>query len=165
MATLHLMHGFIAAGKSTFARRLADETGALLLGTDRWMVRIFGHNPPAEAFQSWKESIRAIQWDIARHVLDLGGDVILDYGFWTRAGRDEMRARAAAIGVEARWYTAGADRAALLARALARNERLGAADLVIEQATFDSLWPLFEPLGADEPALSIASCEDSRAGR
>ena len=39
--TLHMLCGKIASGKSTLARRLADETGATLLSQDHFLSRLY----------------------------------------------------------------------------------------------------------------------------
>ena len=40
-ATLHIMQGFIAAGKSTYAKKLAAELGAVHLNPDIWVTENF----------------------------------------------------------------------------------------------------------------------------
>jgi len=39
-------------------------------------------------------------WDVAKHVLEIGGDVVLDYGCWARVERDDYRNRAKELGVD-----------------------------------------------------------------
>ncbi len=38
-ATAHLLHGFTGAGKTTFARQLEAETGAVRFCQDEWVHR------------------------------------------------------------------------------------------------------------------------------
>lgn len=48
MATLHLMVGLPGVGKTTLARRIEVEGGALRLTKDEWMKALYGtENPPA----------------------------------------------------------------------------------------------------------------------
>lgn len=153
MATLHVMHGFIGAGKTTFAKQLEQQTGALRLNLDAWMVALFGHNPPLDSFETHLTAIRALQWQLACDLLTRGQDIILDYGFWQRAERDRLRAKASALpDVDIRFYSSSASRDVMRARALARNDTLNGETMLIEANTFDTLWPRFEPLGADEVA-------------
>jgi predicted kinase len=44
----HLVHGYLAAGKKTFARRLAAETGAIRLSEDEWYLRLYTDGTPTE---------------------------------------------------------------------------------------------------------------------
>lgn len=54
---------------------------------DAWMHRLYGANPPAETFAALWERVDAMIWPYAARLLELGVDVVLDYGFWTRASR------------------------------------------------------------------------------
>lgn len=60
MATLHLMVGLPCSGKSTYARRLENETNALLLSLDVWHLKLFGDDVGHECHD-------------ARHMVRLNG--------------------------------------------------------------------------------------------
>jgi predicted kinase len=45
-----LIHGYLGAGKTTFARQLERTIPAIRLSHDEWMVRLYGDNPPIEHF-------------------------------------------------------------------------------------------------------------------
>jgi predicted kinase len=94
MATLHLMVGLPCSGKTTYARRLAREVQALLLTTDLWHLTLFGDDVGDDEHDTRHARIEEIMWDVARHVLVLGGDVVLDFGCWARVERDDYRRRA-----------------------------------------------------------------------
>ena len=49
-ATLYLIHGYIASGKMTYAKKLEAETDAIRFTLDEWMVNFYGANPPANKF-------------------------------------------------------------------------------------------------------------------
>ena len=104
--TAHLIHGYLGAGKTTFAKRLGAETGAR--------------------------------------------DVILDFGFWTRARRDAARSRATAAGAEHVLYWIRCSEQIARRRCRIRNQSPGDS-LFIADATFDALKSEFEPLDPDEP--------------
>ncbi len=98
MSTLHLMVGLPCSGKTTLAKRLEQETGALRLTPDDWHRRLFGQDATHPEHDRRHATIESLLWDVAASALDRGLDVILDFGFWQRAERDEFRARAAARG-------------------------------------------------------------------
>src|SRR6266436_4761003 len=77
MATLHLMIGLPCSGKTTYARQLARETNALLLTLDVWHLKLFGDYVGQEHHDERHVRIEKIMWDVAKHVLELGGDLIL----------------------------------------------------------------------------------------
>src|SRR6187402_2415834 len=78
VATLILMVGLPAAGKTTRARELAAEHQALRLTPDHWMISLFGDSM-ADGRRFVLEG-RLIS--VALQALRLGTSVVLDYGLW-----------------------------------------------------------------------------------
>ena len=98
MATLHLICGLPGAGKTTLARQLEQEYAALRLNLDDWHTRLFGQDAQDERHDARHAVIEALLWEMAARVLQLGVNMILDYGFWGHSEREEYRARAARLG-------------------------------------------------------------------
>jgi predicted kinase len=156
MPVVHLIHGFLGAGKTTFSLRLAQETGALRFSPDECMTRLHGDDPPAALFNDYLAAILAqLTTEWTRAVQD-GRDVILDYGFWTRAERDATRKAATALGATARLYALDCPEPTARQRIHLRNTNLRGS-LFIADATYDTLLLRFEPLQPDERHLRIAS--------
>lgn len=150
-ATVYLMHGFPAAGKSTFARKLAEASGAIRLNADEFCG---AHYTPAELSAAWDECFgRAVDtlWQQTAQHAAAGHDVILDFGFWTRASRDDARARIAAMGAACVHYYLDTPEDILLMRLRAREGDIAARNL----ANFKLLFKQFEPPAADEGAVVI----------
>lgn len=150
MPTAHLVFGFLGSGKTTLAKRLELQHSAVRFMPDEWMARLFGEDPPADTFQDRAAAILEIMQPIWLRCLSLGLDVVLDFGFWSRAERDRVRAAVEDIGgTPVLWAVRCSDDDARKRIAL-RNE---AADrsLYIAPATFDLLKARVEPLGRDEP--------------
>lgn len=53
MSTVHLVCGPIGAGKTTVARRLAQENGAICFSLDEWVMQLFGEEAPAPMVLEW----------------------------------------------------------------------------------------------------------------
>jgi predicted kinase len=154
MPIVHLIHGYLGAGKTTFAKKLAEEVRAVRFNPDEWMVRLYGEDPPADQFAGRLERVFALIDEQWVRVVRCGVDVVLDHGFWTRASRDATRARAAAAGATCRLYALQCSEATARARCRRRNADLQGS-LYIAENTFDVLKPRFAPLQPDEPHIVI----------
>ncbi|MEU8919396.1 ATP-binding protein [Kitasatospora sp. NPDC048545] len=87
MTTLFLMVGLPGAGKTTRARQLAEECGALRLTPDDWMIPLFG---VAEA-DGKRDVLEGRMLWLALEAVRLGTDVVVDYGCWSRDERSAIR--------------------------------------------------------------------------
>jgi predicted kinase len=100
--TVHLLCGLNGAGKTTHARRLAAERRAVRFSLDEWMLLLYpGLRYDAPGYGERAESCKQLIWEVARQVLALGHDVILDWNGWSRARRALWHdlARGAGYGV------------------------------------------------------------------
>lgn len=92
---LILMCGLPGAGKTTLARRLAVELGAVRLCPDEWMAEV-----GIDLFdEETRDRLEQVFWRLAQDLLRQDQSVILESGFWLRADRDEKRLGARAFGV------------------------------------------------------------------
>ncbi|TCC44329.1 hypothetical protein E0H75_34895 [Kribbella capetownensis] len=90
-----LIVGLPGAGKTTWARRLESERAGVRLTPDEWMDALFGTNEIDG--RRWVLESQML-WGVAARVLELGVDVILDYGCWSEEERDLFRTRANDLG-------------------------------------------------------------------
>jgi predicted kinase len=149
MVTAHLVHGFLGSGKTTFSKELAERTGALRLSVDEWYLRLFATEATYECDPQQRLRLFELLNDFWPALVARGVDVVLDFGFWRRSLRDEVRARAATLGVITRLYRLDCPDEEALRRCVARNGSPG--QFLISPDGFQALKREFEPLGPDEP--------------
>ena len=150
MPALHLMIGLPCSGKSTFARQLAKQTGALILSLDAWHLKLFGDDTENENHDERHRIIEEIMWDVAKHVIEIGGDVILDYGCWARVERDDYRERAKALGADFKLHYMDLEHSELYRRLENRNRERPDDSFRIPKSYMDRYITLFQPPTEDE---------------
>lgn len=128
MTILHLMVGLPCSGKSTRAKQLEAELGALRLTPDEWHIDLFGDDVADPDHDRRHDAVEVLMWRVASVALKKGVDVILDFGFWARIEREDFAARAAALGATTKVHFMDVPRDELLARSsIAFNHARSAA--------------------------------------
>lgn len=148
-ALLIVLCGLPGSGKTTLARRLAAELPAVRLCPDEWLAKL-GIDLYDEGA---RERLEALFREHAYELLSLGQTVILEFGFWAREERDEVRLRARAIGaaVELRYLDVPLDE---LWRRLKVRNGTGTPDTVVITRAMIGQWAdQFEAPDQDERAL------------
>src|SRR4029079_15024515 len=99
--------GLPGAGKTSLAKQLAADRGAVCLTSDEWLWAL-GSSPWDAPTQ---DKVEHELWRLAKDILRLGLNVVLDFGLWARSERDEMRwvARDLGVGVELHYLEVRAD--------------------------------------------------------
>jgi predicted kinase len=139
MATLFLICGLPASGKTTRAKRLEQEHAALRLTPDEWIVAL-GLDPLDD---SKRAAVEAQQWLLAARALELGMNVVLDFGVWSRSERDSFRARAHALGAHVVLHFLDVSREELRRRLKARGAERTPA-FYVDDAQLDSYFAWLE---------------------
>jgi predicted kinase len=86
--------GASGTGKTTAARRVESEEKALRLTKDERVKALYGHENPPSA----QDVIEGRLIEIALRALELGNNVVIDYGLWRRDERSALRQAAADRG-------------------------------------------------------------------
>lgn len=92
--TLFLTVGLPGTGKTTAARHIEVQQSALRLTKDEWVKALYGRDNPTLA----SDVIEGRLIQIGIRALELGTNVIIDFGLWSREERSALRQAAADIG-------------------------------------------------------------------
>jgi len=142
MAVVHLMVGFIGFGKTTIAKKLAQDLNAVCLTHDDIMVHKYGRNPDdfATKYKIVDDEIRCMAKDIIKN----GQDVVLDYGFWSHEKREEYYKWAKSFTEDVVFHVINCDLNEAKKRVIKRTLEDKNA-LMIDENVFDILLRQYEP--------------------
>lgn len=155
MPVLHALHGFVGAGKTTFAKKLEKETRAVRFTPDEWVLALY-RDPEADFEDRWRRIDALIRATAAR-VLASGTDVIFDYGLWTRRERDGLRDFARENLAEFRLYGLQCPEGLMRDRVLARTAAMPDGALRIDDNAIAEFKTRFEGLRADEEHIPVTT--------
>jgi predicted kinase len=144
------MVGLPCSGKSTLAQKLEHEIPALRLTTDEWHIRLFGQDAEAPEHDARHSLLETLLWNIARRALELGTNVILDFGFWAREEREDYRARAKQLGASSEIHFLDVSEDELLRRLVRRNAQPSLMDFYIPEAMMKPWIAFFQKPTPDE---------------
>jgi predicted kinase len=120
--TLYCIYGNIAAGKTTLARKLAAQHGAVLICEDEWLVRL---EVEIASFDDFRKHARRLRAAIGPHVvelLQLGTSVVLDFAANTENDRAWLRSLFEAANAAHELHVIEAPEDVCKARLRTRNE-------------------------------------------
>ena len=141
--------GLPGSGKTTVARQLEQEIGAIRINIDEWVAAL--------GVDFWDDTFRhKLERRLYEHghtLLKLGQSIILEDGTWSRAERDELREVARTLGatIELHYFDVTFDE---LWRRLDERNAVGAHDTVpISKEILEACWRRFERPDEAEMAL------------
>ena len=172
-ATLHVIFGPCAAGKTTYAHALARRENAVAFVLDEWGVRLFGPDVQGPLDFGWMlerlARCNALIWSTATDVLAAGSSVVLDLGLMRREQRERIRKLAQEAGLSVRWHFVDAPQAVRRARVAGRNETKGETFVrEVPPEMFDMIEAMYEapaPAELDGAVLSVTDDGASAAPR
>lgn len=82
--------GKICSGKSTYSEKLRKEYKAVVLSVDEITLALFEQNV-GEKHDEYVERLEKYLFEKSLDIISVGINVILDWGFWTKAERDYAR--------------------------------------------------------------------------
>lgn len=90
MAKVFLICGKICSGKSTYSEHLRKKQGAVLLSVDEITLAMFGQHI-GEKHDEYCENLQKYLFAKSLELIEAGINVVLDWGFWQKAEREEAK--------------------------------------------------------------------------
>ncbi len=90
MAKVYLICGKICSGKSTYAEQLRVQNHAVLLSTDEITLSLFGQHC-GDKHDDYVERTQNYLFNKSLELIEVGINVILDWGFWMKEERGYAR--------------------------------------------------------------------------
>jgi len=150
MATLFLICGLPGSGKTTLAKQLEVSHSALRLCPDEWISALLADINDMAELDRLRTPVETVQWEVAKRVLALGINVILENGFWSRDERVRYRSQAEALGARVELKYLNVDRDELWARLSKRNQNLPEGTFAVREDQLDLWLSWFQAPTADE---------------
>ncbi len=142
---VYLICGFIGAGKTTFAKKLEEKTGAVRITKDEWSIRLIGNDPTIDGYAQWDRKIIGLSRDFAFYLGEKGIDVIMDEGFWAKEERDELKKKIEEIGAKAVLYYVDTPIETIRERVVRRNDKLTKESFKISKEMLDYYLQFWQP--------------------
>src|SRR5512139_3715991 len=146
------MVGLPCSGKTMLAKKLECELPALRLNLDEWHIPLFGQDAEEPEHDARHSLIEAMLWNIAGRALELGTNVILDYGFWAREEREDYRLRAKQLGASSEVHYLDVPEDELMRRLAVRNSQPSQESFLISREAMKPWISFFQKPTLDELA-------------
>ena len=103
MAKIFLICGKICSGKTTYAKKLTIEYKAVLLSCDEITLALYGEHI-GEQHDEIVEKTQKYLFHKALEIIEIGVNVILDFGFWTHVERQEATEFFTSKNIKIEWH-------------------------------------------------------------
>lgn len=90
MTKVFLICGKICCGKTTYANKICAENNAVLLSVDEITLALFGQHC-GDKHNEYVERTQKYLFNKSLELIEVGINVILDWGFWMKEERDFAR--------------------------------------------------------------------------
>ena len=149
--TVYLICGFLGAGKTTYSKKLTQETGAIHLNPDEvCMLRYTSEEYETNWDFCFAQTVDYLWQEIATYI-KRNKDVIFDMGFWTKSSRQQAINKIKQMGGNPIIYYIYAPDSVLKQRLTKRTGKIAEQNLL----HFDSIKKSFEEPSQEEVFITV----------
>ena len=146
MAKVILICGKICSGKTTYAKSLIKVNSAVLLSSDEIGLALFGSNGLYELGCA-VEKLQKYLYRKSLEIIEAGINVIIDWGFWKQAERQEASAFFKKHNVAFEWHYIDAPDEVLRENLSKRNREVEEERTLcyyVDENLVNGFWDMFE---------------------
>ena len=139
--------GKICSGKSYYAKQIKEQENAVILSIDEATYDLID-NEQGELYDVFAERVNKYLMKKAAQIVKVGCNVILDWGFWTKAERQETTKYFNQFGIDVEWHYVDIEQSRWKRLIEERNAKIqngnGGYDFYVDEGLLNKLLLKFE---------------------
>ena len=160
MAKVYLFCGKICSGKTWHAEKIRKSASAVILSKDE-VTYDLTDNQLGEEYDAFAKRVNGYLRKKAAQIVQAGVNVILDWGFWTKADRMEISEFFRTRGISYEWYYMDVSDEQWEKNIAERNSRIergeGGYDFYVDEGLRRKVLSRFEPPTREEIDIWVSS--------
>lgn len=158
MSKIIAICGKICCGKSYYAMQIKEQENAVILSIDEVTYDLID-NEQGEFYNVFAERVNKYLTKKAVEIVKAGCNVILDWGFWTKAERQETTKYFNQFGIDVEWHYVDIEQSRWKQLIEERNIKIqsgnGGSDFYVDEGLLNKLLLKFEEPTRDEMDIWI----------
>lgn len=158
MSKIIAICGKICCGKSYYAKQIKEQENAVILSTDEATYDLIG-NEQGELYNAFAERVNKYLIKKAAEIVKADCNVVLDWGFWTKAERRETTKYFNQFGIDVEWHYVDIEQSRWKQLIEERNNKIkngnGGSDFYVDEGLMEKLLSKFEEPTRDEMDIWI----------
>lgn len=147
MSKIIAICGKICCGKSYYAKQIKEQENAVILSIDEVTYDLID-NEQGEFYDAFAERVNKYLMKKAAEIVKADCNVILDWGFWTKAERQETTKYFNQFGIDVEWHYVDIERSRRERLIEERNAKIkngnGGSNFYVDEGLMEKLLSKFE---------------------
>lgn len=152
---VYMLCGLPGSGKTTYAKKIEMNTQCVRLSLDERLISRYGKSFEASKYREYERNVEDELKKELKDAISNGVNVILDYGFWKKAKREEYRQIISQLNAEAETIYFKTDIRILKKRLKVRNLNKSDIDQYVSYDMLDNFAAEFEEPINEKNTVSV----------